>query len=285
MKHFYRLLIFCVLLNVQNLFAQTYRYLQSTTDANYGNYLLLHNNVLKIGNSTTETDRAKNMIKIGDGDYIQIGEWEADDKLSFKATSYNFTNGDVYMNSRLLLPYDKRFIIGYGNSVNSRLELFSNSTSNHAFIDFKENLYFRGLEGMMCPLTLQNDGCVFINLRATSTPGPGARHTQGYKLAVNGGILCEEVKVIKDVPEADYVFEKDYELLSLPKLEQFVKANKHLPNIPSAAEFKTNGYKVGEMDEMLLRKVEELSLHLIELNKRIEALEKENADLKKDRNQ
>lgn len=266
MKHFYRLLILCVLFNVQNLFAQ--RYLQSTTDANYGNYTLLHNNWLKIGNSTSATDRAKNMIKIGDGDYIQIGEWEADDKLSFKASSYNFTNGDVYLNRRLYMPYEQKLIFGNGSI--ARLDLFS--AGNHAYIDFKENLYFRGLEGMMCPLTLQNDGCVYINLHTYSTPGPGARHTQGYKLAVNGGILCEEIKVITDVPDADYVFEKDYKLLTLSELEQFVNANKHLPNIPSAAEFKTNGYKVGEMDEMLLRKVEELTLYLIESKKEIEEL-------------
>ena len=57
--------------------------------------LHVNGGVLKVGNSSSSADRAMNMIKIGDGSYIQIGEWEADDMLSFKATKYNFTNGNV----------------------------------------------------------------------------------------------------------------------------------------------------------------------------------------------
>ena len=58
---------------------------------------LVHINggALKIGNSTSTNDRAVNMLKFGDGSYVQIGEWEADDMLSFKASKYNFTNGNV----------------------------------------------------------------------------------------------------------------------------------------------------------------------------------------------
>ncbi|MDR0546202.1 MAG: hypothetical protein LBG77_01225, partial [Dysgonamonadaceae bacterium] len=75
--------------------AQTY-YLQGTTDSSLGsNNVLLHNNTLKIGNSSSAAERIKNMLKIGDGDYIQIGEWEADNLLSFKASKFNFTNGYV----------------------------------------------------------------------------------------------------------------------------------------------------------------------------------------------
>jgi hypothetical protein len=77
-----------------SLYAQTY-YVTGTTDSSLGNKALLHSNELKIGNSISATERAKNMIKIGDGSYIQIGEWEADDLLSFKAAKYNFTNGNV----------------------------------------------------------------------------------------------------------------------------------------------------------------------------------------------
>jgi len=92
---------------------------------------------------------------------------------------------------------------------------------------------------------------------------------QGYKLSVNGGIICEEIKVILDVPASDFVFETDYPLMSLEDLELFVKTNKHLPEVPSAAEFAENGYSVGQMDDLLLRKVEELSLYVIELQKQI----------------
>jgi len=74
------------------------------------------------------------------------------------------------------------------------------------------------------------------------------------------------------VPDADYVFEENYFLSPLSEVESFIKTNKHLPNIPSAEQFKSDGYKVGEMDEMLLRKIEELTLYIIELKKEIEEL-------------
>ncbi|QQS51569.1 MAG: hypothetical protein IPM71_02255 [Bacteroidota bacterium] len=90
-------------------------------------------------------------------------------------------------------------------------------------------------------------------------------------LTVNGDILAERIDVIGTVPASDFVFEEDYNLRSLTELEAFVKENKHLPEVPSAAEFKENGYSVGEMDDILLRKVEELTLYIIEQQKLFEA--------------
>ncbi|NJN26968.1 MAG: hypothetical protein HC819_13810 [Cyclobacteriaceae bacterium] len=91
------------------------------------------------------------------------------------------------------------------------------------------------------------------------------------KLVVDGKILAEEVKV-QVVPSSDYVFEPDYELKPLLEVDQFIQQNKHLPDIPSAAEFKENGVGLGEMDNMLLRKVEELTLYVIQLMKENEEL-------------
>lgn len=98
----------------------------------------------------------------------------------------------------------------------------------------------------------------------------------GYKLMVNGGILCEKLKVIEDVPDADYVFEDEYELLSIEEVKEFIQKHKHLPEVPSAKEFKENGYTVGEMDELLLKKVEELTLYIIELQEELNKLKKNN---------
>jgi len=108
----------------------------------------------------------------------------------------------------------------------------------------------------------------------------GTINANGYRLAVNGGILCEQIKVIVDVPNADYVFNNSYRLQPLNEVEDYIKHNKHLPEVPSADDFKKNGYKIGEMDEILLRKIEEMTLYLIEQNKRITALETENKILK-----
>jgi hypothetical protein len=101
-----------------------------------------------------------------------------------------------------------------------------------------------------------------------------------YILNVNGKIKAEELKVVVDVP-ADYVFAPSYSLMPLSEVSKFVKANSHLPNVPSAEEIKREGWQVGEMNNKLLEKVEELTLYLIEMQNQISELKKENADLKK----
>jgi hypothetical protein len=100
------------------------------------------------------------------------------------------------------------------------------------------------------------------------------------KLTVKGKIKAEEIVVVADVPKSDYVFEEEYKLRTLEEVEQFVKTNKHLPEVPSATEFKENGYSIGEMDDILLRKVEELTLYMIAQEKRIQKLEEENDKLR-----
>ena len=75
---------------------------------------------------------------------------------------------------------------------------------------------------------------------------------------------------------ADFVFENNYELLPLNLLEQKIREEKHLPGIASANDMQTNGVGLAELNTSLLQKTEELTLYIIELNKRIEALEKLN---------
>lgn len=90
-------------------------------------------------------------------------------------------------------------------------------------------------------------------------------------LAVNGKITCKEVEVTLD-GWPDYVFEKDYNLMSLYDLEKFITTNKHLPGIPSENEMIKNGMSIGATNKMLMEKVEELTLHVIELQKQIDSL-------------
>ena len=80
---------------------------------------------------------------------------------------------------------------------------------------------------------------------------------------------------------ADYVFEDGYNLRSLSEVESYVKENKHLPGVPSAAEISENGMSVSQMSNLLLEKVEELTLHMIELEKENKALKAEMEMLKK----
>ena len=91
------------------------------------------------------------------------------------------------------------------------------------------------------------------------------------RLEVNGTIRSKEVKV-EASPWPDYVFEEDYDLRSLEETEAYIKENKHLPEIPSAKEMEVNGVELGEMNMLLLKKVEELTLYLIQSNKEKEEL-------------
>ncbi len=96
--------------------------------------------------------------------------------------------------------------------------------------------------------------------------------TEGYALSVNGGIIATTVKVQQYNAWPDYVFEDDYNLLSISELGKFIATNGHLPNINSAEEVESNGFALEEMNAKLLEKIEELTLYLIEQNKRIDEL-------------
>lgn len=99
---------------------------------------------------------------------------------------------------------------------------------------------------------------------------------EDYNLAVNGKMIIEEIHLLEKEYWPDYVFKKDYNLLSLSEVEEFIDQNGHLPNIPSAKEVEQdNGFKTGDMIKKLLEKVEELTLYTIEQQKLIEKLQKQ----------
>ncbi len=102
-----------------------------------------------------------------------------------------------------------------------------------------------------------------------------------YVLVVGGKAICEEVKVQVKSMWPDYVFDKSYNLLSLEEVEKYIQQHKHLPGIPSASAIKDqNGIELGNMQSLLMQKVEELTLYLIELKKENELLKKDNTLLK-----
>jgi hypothetical protein len=104
-----------------------------------------------------------------------------------------------------------------------------------------------------------------------------------YRLAVAGSIgAWGEVRVFTNGSSfPDYVFDADYKLRSLEDTESYIKENHHLPEVPSAAEVAKEGMSLNGISEILLKKVEELTLHLIEMKKDSEAIRKENEELKK----
>ena len=99
------------------------------------------------------------------------------------------------------------------------------------------------------------------------------------RLSVNGKMRAKEVKVeVANWP--DYVFDSSYNLLPLQQLWDFIKAHKHLPAVPSAKEVQEGGIELGSNQAILLKKIEELTLHLIDMDLMIKELRKENQEIK-----
>jgi hypothetical protein len=96
----------------------------------------------------------------------------------------------------------------------------------------------------------------------------------GYKMAVGGGIITEKVRVATAGSAfwADFVFDKTYKLRNLNEVAQFIKLNKHLPDVPSTLEVNQEGIDLAQTQAILLQKVEELTLYIIEQNQKIEIL-------------
>ena len=104
-----------------------------------------------------------------------------------------------------------------------------------------------------------------------------------YKLAVDGKIIAEELKIQMSENWADYVFSKDYKLKSLEEVELYIGENGHLPSIPSSEDVKSaGGFNIGEIEVKLLEKIEELTLYVISQEKKINELQKQIKECKND---
>lgn len=117
-----------------------------------------------------------------------------------------------------------------------------------------------------------------LNINTTSFPngnvGIGTSDTKGYKFAVNGDAIFTKIKVKLFSAWPDHVFAKGYQLPPLAEVEKYIQKNRHLEGVPPAAEVEKEGVDVAQNQAALLKKIEELTLYIIEQNKRIESLER-----------
>jgi hypothetical protein len=114
-----------------------------------------------------------------------------------------------------------------------------------------------------------------MEVTSAGNVGIGTTNPQA-KLAVKGTVLALKVKVspaTNGTDWPDYVFKKNYKLRSLNSLEAFIKTNHHLPDVASAKEVEKDGLDLANTQAVLLKKIEELTLYVIELNKKIAKLE------------
>ena len=155
--------------------------------------------------------------------------------------------------------------LGAGLTSNGYLMLGNSATTN---VVFDNNEIQARSNSNAAGLTLQRSGGT-VKIGGTAVPA-------GYKLAIDGKVICEELKVkLASSGWPDYVFADNYKLSSLVEIEKFINLHKHLPNIPSAVEVEKNGIEVGDMQKKIIEKIEELTLYIIQLEKQVAELKKE----------
>jgi len=112
-----------------------------------------------------------------------------------------------------------------------------------------------------------NTSTGLMTIKSTGDVAIGTTDSKGYKLAVAGNAIAESMTVKLQANWPDYVFKPSYSLTPLSELKIYIDKNQHLPEVPSAAEVEKDGQNLGEMNKLLLKKVEELTLYLIEQQK------------------
>ncbi|PTS92783.1 hypothetical protein DBR11_26365 [Pedobacter sp. HMWF019] len=143
-----------------------------------------------------------------------------------------------------------------------RAERWNTHSNNNALIQSMDLAFYTSVGLDQTNLTEK------MRISSSGNVSIGTKDSKGYKFAVAGNMIAESVKVQLQSAWPDYVFKDDYKLTSLQETEKHIKEKGHLPGIPSAAEVKSEGIDLGEMNKKLLQKIEELTLYLIQMEKK-----------------
>lgn len=229
------------------------------TAGNDKGFVQLSGDNLRVGTYSSNTT-GKFVIRTGGGDQVQVNN-----------------SGNVGIGLGAAAPSAKLHVAGkiFANTNGEAIRIDGTTPS----IGFYHN---GGVTSTSYSFITQNATELYIgvngrlHLDATTSVSIGAVDTDGdsYKLAVNGRIVCEELKVKLSQNWPDYVFHEDYKLMPLSEVQKFINTNKHLPNIPSAATVEKEGIFVGDMQKKLMEKVEELTLYILDLQKQVDELKK-----------
>ena len=235
----------------------------STFNDNLGNHTAEQNinlNGKKIVNGTSTTKgifvSTEGKVRIGTGFTVPSNALEVDGTIvSSELKISNLANATP----QALIIYPDGLVHATSYST------FADNMGNHTAL---QNINLNG--NKIVGSSASTNG-LFIGTNGNVRIGAGSGNPS-KALEVNGIVRSKEV-LVEITGWSDFVFEKDYKLMSLAEVEQFVKQHGHLPDIPSANEVEENGIGLGEMNALLLQKIEEMTLHLIEMEKRIQELE------------
>lgn len=168
--------------------------------------------------------------------------------------------------------------------INSVISLHSNTYAGNMIFGFFPQYNYTGIFSDTYPLAIFVGGPERMRFHTSGAITVGSVPTTpaGYKLYVETGILTEKLKVaIKTTADwSDHVFASSYKLRPLSELKSFIGTHQHLPGVPSAREMVKTGLDVAASDAKLLEKIEELTLYILQMNERMEKLEKENTAIK-----
>ena len=175
-----------------------------------------------------------------------------------------YVNGNIHVNKYLFIPSNRELIFGNTSDRDHSLRISYNGNDNNGscYINYSGDLRYRN--GSM------TDDVPVVLFSKDNNVGIGTLDPQGYKLAVNGIIRAKEIKVDSDW--ADFVFKKDYKLPTLGEVKKHITEKGTLPGIPSESDVKANGVSLGEVNALLLQKIEELTLYVIKQQEEIEQL-------------
>lgn len=197
--------------------------------------------------------------------------------ISRNLGTYGFTNDlviseDGYVGIGHSNPETRLHIDGgtdVGNASGGYLELGLTS-SNNIGIDNNE---IQARNNVVVSRLVLNNGGGPVQIGSAVTPA-------GYSLSVNGKAICEELKIQASSNWPDYVFKDDYTLKSFDELRQYISIKQHLPGIPDANTIAQNGIEIGDMQKRMMEKIEELTLYILALESKQQALEQEISSLK-----
>jgi hypothetical protein len=229
-------------------------------------------NAFVIGCGTDNTD-AKALINKYSGT-LMIG-FNSKYPTLFVGTSSGATATGKVGIGNVTSPQAKLHLLSDSNEDAGMILEPSNKTSKKAFLQFYDANH--KIEVSKSGMNISStDDLLGINARNIKMMGKVGINIDNsftgdydYTLAVKGGVLTSEVYV-KEVEEwHDYVFSDDYTLMPLDELENYVKNQKHLPDLPTESEIVDKGYNMAEMDGILLKKIEELTLYAIDLQRQL----------------
>lgn len=214
--------------------------------------------------STDEGQGLQRRFVITEGGLTGINNDDPQARLSIR----HFSGSGVSLNNILKIE---------GGTENSpKLFQLSNNASNTSL-----NAILQGTMNLEIGDMNIKDGNMFVPSGRIAI-GTDDIENDEYLLQVKGGIRGAKVQVLHVENWPDYVFSKDYSILSLKEIEKYINENHHLPEVPTAKEVSENGFDSAEMIVLLLKKIEELTLNAIEQQKEIEALQKSFLNLQKE---